>query len=57
VVVIQDQSLAKVFKMEFEEMWGNGTSGVFGPAKTDNTPHNLSMAVKLWKFISAHPTT
>ena len=25
VIIIQDQSLAKVYKMEFDEMWGNGT--------------------------------
>lgn len=40
VIIVQDQSLAKAFRMEFDEMWGNGTlnGGVFGPAKTDNTP-------------------
>lgn len=51
VIVFQDQSLARVYKLEFEEMWGsstltpgivfNGTTGTakFGPNKTDNTPH------------------
>ncbi|MFC5269887.1 phospholipase D-like domain-containing protein [Adhaeribacter terreus] len=45
VIVIQDQSLAKVYKMEFDEMFGNGTlnGGVFGPAKTDNTPHHFNI--------------
>ncbi len=46
VVIIQDQSLAKAFRMEFDEMFGNGTlnGGVFGPAKTDNTPHHFNIA-------------
>lgn len=43
VIIIQDQSLAKVFRMEFEEMFGNGNAGVFGPAKTDNTPHHFNI--------------
>lgn len=49
LVFIQDQSLAKVFTMEFEEMWGssgpqpNGTAARFGPDKTDNTPHQLNI--------------
>ena len=45
VVIIQDQSLAKAYRMEFDEMWGNGTTtgGVFGPAKTDNTPHHFNI--------------
>lgn len=46
-LVIQDQSLARVYQMEFEEMWGsNGaTAGTpkFGPQKTDNTPHYLKI--------------
>jgi DNA/RNA endonuclease YhcR with UshA esterase domain len=46
VIVIQDQSLAKAYQMEFEEMFGNGTAtgGIFGPAKTDNTPHHFNIA-------------
>src|SRR5688572_11127887 len=46
VIIIQDQSLAKAYKMEFDEMWGNGTinGGVFGPAKTNNTPHQFNIA-------------
>ena len=43
VVLIQDQTLAKVFRMEFEEMWGGsgaqaGSQTRFGSGKTDNTP-------------------
>ncbi len=42
---IQDQSLARAYELEFEEMWGSsGTlpdplNSRFGAAKTDNTPH------------------
>lgn len=49
LVFIQDQSLAKVYTMEFEEMWGssgpqpNGAAAKFGPDKTDNTPHQLNI--------------
>ena len=45
-IVIQDQSLAIGYKMEFDEMWGNTTmtpdlvNSKFGPFKTDNTPHH-----------------
>jgi hypothetical protein len=45
VVVIQDQSLALAYEMEFEEMWGssgaapNAANSRFGSQKLDNTPH------------------
>lgn len=45
LIVIQDQSLAKAYRMEFEEMWGSDTSfpnplkAKFGAQKKDNTPH------------------
>lgn len=35
IICIQDQSLARGYALEFEEMWG----GAFGNQKTDNTPH------------------
>lgn len=45
VVTVQDQSLARVYTMEFEEMWGSATAtagtSLFGSRKTDNTPHYL----------------
>jgi phosphatidylserine/phosphatidylglycerophosphate/cardiolipin synthase-like enzyme len=47
VVIIQDQTLAKTYTLEFEEMWGdtsdipNLTNSRFGPFKTDNTPHEF----------------
>jgi len=55
IIIVQDQSLAKVYTLEFEEMWGstttvpgdvfNGTTGTarFGANKTDNTPHFLKI--------------
>ena len=42
---IQDQSLARGYEIEFEEMWGSQTAvpdlnlSRFGPEKRDNTPH------------------
>lgn len=47
VVCIQDQSLAKAYTLEFEEMWGTDEStpdadlARFGSEKTDNTPHKF----------------
>ncbi len=44
-VFIQDQSLARIYTVEFEEMFGSSTetknpaAAHFGPNKTDNTPH------------------
>jgi hypothetical protein len=52
LVFVQDKSLAKVYTMEFEEMWGsssptpNSTNSKFGPDKSDNTPHELSVGGK-----------
>lgn len=45
MIFIQDQSLAKVYKIEFEEMWGSiddqpdSYKSKFGADKSDNTPH------------------
>jgi hypothetical protein len=45
MLFIQDQSLAKAYTMEFEEMWGSTsatpdmTAAKFGIRKSDNTPH------------------
>lgn len=47
VVIVQDQSLAKAFQLEFNEMFGSDGSqpdsdlARFGPDKTDNTPHEF----------------
>ncbi|MCS6906008.1 MAG: phospholipase D-like domain-containing protein [Bacteroidia bacterium] len=52
VIIIQDQSLAKVFKLEFEEMWGsnslmpNRTNAKFGAEKVKNTPQVLNIGGK-----------
>ncbi len=47
VIIIQDQSLALTYTMEFEEMFGSSSdqpdpvNSRFGPDKTDNTPHEI----------------
>jgi phosphatidylserine/phosphatidylglycerophosphate/cardiolipin synthase-like enzyme len=52
VIIVQDQSLAKAFTMEFEEMWGsngltpNPSNARFGPQKRDNTPHIFNIGGK-----------
>jgi len=49
VIIIHDQSLAKAYTLEFEEMWGdtdntpNPAASRFGPFKTDNTPHEFNI--------------
>lgn len=51
-IVIQDQSLALAYQLEFNEMWGsntlvpNTTLSKFGQYKTDNTPHNFTIGGK-----------
>lgn len=47
VIIVQDQSLAKTYQIEFDEMWGStgatpdANNAKFGPEKTDNTPHHF----------------
>ncbi|MDD4603697.1 MAG: phospholipase D-like domain-containing protein [Bacteroidales bacterium] len=47
VLFIQDASLAKAYTIEFNEMFGsttatpNAANAKFGPAKSDNTPHEF----------------
>ena len=47
VIIIQDQSLARAYKIEFEEMWGsdsetpNAAKAKFGFNKKNNTPHEF----------------
>jgi phosphatidylserine/phosphatidylglycerophosphate/cardiolipin synthase-like enzyme len=49
VIIIQDQSLARAYKIEFEEMWGSSTTtpnaakALFGSTKKNNTPHEFSI--------------
>jgi len=52
-LLIQDQSLGKVYTVEFEEMWGgntanyNRTASKFSTDKANNTPHAVSINGKL----------
>ncbi|WP_430406542.1 phospholipase D-like domain-containing protein [Fluviicola sp.] len=54
VIIFQDQSLARGYKLEFDEMWGdssqvsqpNMTLSKFGQFKTDNTPHEYIIGGK-----------
>jgi len=52
MLFIQDMSMAKVYMLEFEEMWGSSTANPdpakakFGIDKTDNTPHELIISGK-----------
>ncbi|WP_396170463.1 phospholipase D-like domain-containing protein [Flavobacterium sp.] len=52
VIVLQDQTLALAYTIEFEEMWGgssatpNATTSKFGPYKANNTPHNFVIGGK-----------
>lgn len=52
VIIIQDQSLAKAYRLEFEEMFGstglmpNSTNSKFGSSKIDNTPHEFVIGGK-----------
>jgi phosphatidylserine/phosphatidylglycerophosphate/cardiolipin synthase-like enzyme len=49
---IQDQSLARIYTVEFEEMFGSSSDvpnlaqAAFGPMKQDNTPHRTTIAGK-----------
>lgn len=42
LIAIQDESLAKTYEIEFNEMFG----GSFGPDKRDNTPHQFIIGGK-----------
>jgi phosphatidylserine/phosphatidylglycerophosphate/cardiolipin synthase-like enzyme len=52
VIIFQDQALAKAYRLEFEEMWGdtdltpNQAFARFGPFKIDNTPHEFNIGGK-----------
>ena len=49
IITIQDQSLAKAYTLEFNEMWGRNESqfdlsnSKFGNEKLNNTPHHFSI--------------
>jgi hypothetical protein len=46
IIIFQDQSMARGYRLEFEEMWGGSgafpgsATGFFGSQKTSNTPTN-----------------
>ncbi len=52
MVLIQDQSLARAYTIEFQEMWGgsgatpNAAASLAGAAKSDNTPHFFKIGGK-----------
>ncbi len=52
VIIIHDQSLAKAYEIEFEEMYGssgllpNVSTAKFGSYKTNNTPHEFIIGGK-----------
>lgn len=52
VIIIQDQSLAKCYRLEFNEMFGSDgpqpdpSISHFGPDKADNTPHEFIIGGK-----------
>jgi phosphatidylserine/phosphatidylglycerophosphate/cardiolipin synthase-like enzyme len=52
VIIFRDQSIARAYRVEFNEMWGdtgmtpNLTASHFGPFKTDNTPHQFVIGGK-----------
>jgi phosphatidylserine/phosphatidylglycerophosphate/cardiolipin synthase-like enzyme len=52
VIIVQDQTLARAYTIEFNEMWGSTgvdadtTNSKFGPFKTDNTPHQFFIGNK-----------
>ena len=66
VLFIQDQSLARTYELEFQEMWGadgatpNESNSRFGAAKKNNTPHKFiigSIPVESWFSPSDQTTT
>lgn len=52
IIILQDQSLARAYTLEFNEMYGSdglepdGEKAKFGPDKTDNTPHKFILGDK-----------
>lgn len=52
VIIVQDQTLAKAYTLEFEEMWGSNSeiadlnASKFGQFKTNNTPHEFLIGGK-----------
>lgn len=61
LILIQDQALARIFQMEFEEMWGSDgpqpflPASRFGSRKTDNTPHQVKVG-DVWMEVYFSPS-
>lgn len=61
LIMIQDQAIARIFQMEFEEMWGSSgalpdlSNSRFGSRKRDNTPHQLKVG-DIWMEIYFSPS-
>ncbi len=66
VIIFQDQSIARGYRLEFEEMWGGSgaqpgnPNGVFGSSKTNNTPLQYVMGpddIKVESYFSPTDNT
>jgi phosphatidylserine/phosphatidylglycerophosphate/cardiolipin synthase-like enzyme len=66
IIIFQDQSIARGYRMEFEEMWGGSgaqpgnPNGVFGASKTNNTPLQYIMGpddIKVESYFSPTDNT
>lgn len=64
LIFIQDQSMAKAYTIEFEEMWGSNTAvpnrdvAKFGATKKDNTPHEFTVnGIRIESYFSPSDRT
>ncbi len=66
IIIFQDQSIARGYRLEFEEMWGGSVAqpgnpnGVFGASKTNNTPLQYVMGpddIKVESYFSPTDNT
>jgi phosphatidylserine/phosphatidylglycerophosphate/cardiolipin synthase-like enzyme len=66
IIIFQDQSIARGYRLEFEEMWGGSgaqpgnPNGVFGASKTNNTPLQYVMGpndIKVESYFSPTDNT
>ena len=62
LIFIQDETIAKTFELEFNEMWGSNnetaseSNAKFGNDKANNTLIILQLEGKQWRFIFLHQT-
>jgi phosphatidylserine/phosphatidylglycerophosphate/cardiolipin synthase-like enzyme len=66
IIIFQDQSISRGYRLEFEEMWGGSgaqpgnPNGVFGASKTNNTPLQYVMGpndIKVESYFSPTDNT